>query len=368
MRNGNLNLPLVSICILAFNHEKYIKRAIDSAICQTYENIEIIVVDNGSKDDTSKVIESEFKYELDNDEIQFHRLDLNTFPSHGTNFGLSKANGKYICLLSGDDSFVSNKIKRQVEVMLDKKINNLFTWVNVINEYDEVFQSELLESVFNRNYSSQEIKEHFVSDGNMLCALSGMFDRDIFVRYGYFDERLVQLQDFDFWLRIVKYEKLNLLTEKLTNYRERGDGGNLSLILSNERHFRTEFEEIYINKHILNFDNTTLSNVIGAVCNDENKHKLLIKYYIDSNRLSRAKGFMLCLYEHLGDRIDFPSDEYDFFFDMYSKIDFFNNTVLQAEVARLRLIENSRLWRLSEPIRIFVNKIKSINFLFHRIK
>lgn len=369
MNSSDFNLPLVTVCILAFNHEKYIVSSIRSALEQTYKNVEIIIIDNKSNDKTVDVIEKEFTRELKSKRIKLYKSDSNTFPSHGTNFGLSKAKGKYICLLSGDDSFSQNKLQRQVEVMLEGMLSNLFTWVNIIDDDDNIISISPLESIFNRDYSSQDIKEHFIRDGNMLCALSCMFDRTIFKRYGYFDERLVQLQDFDLWLRIISHEELNLLTERLTNYRERGDGCNLSLISQNERHFRTEFEEIYTSKHLLNFDNITISNAISCFCTDENKYELLIKYYLKSKKLSIARGVLFSLYERLGSRIIFPSKEYNVFFNAYSKIDFFNNATLielQKEITRLRIIENSKGWKFVKLLRNLSNRFGILRFLSTR--
>ena len=372
------NSPLVSICILTFNHEKYIKRAIESCLEQTYKNIEIIIVDNNSSDGTALVIESEFKRELENKQIHFYKLESNTYPSHGTNYGLSKANGRFICLLSGDDSFSLHKVQRQVEVMLERKISNLFTWVNIINDDDDIITSELLESIFNKNYSSQQIKESFVRDGNVLCALSVMFERDIFKCYGYFDDRLLQLQDFDLWLRIAKNESLNLLPEKLTNYRLRGDEKNLSLDNPDARYLRTEFEEIYTSKHILDFDTDTLSNIIGRKCDSQNKYELLFNYYLKLNKTAKAKGVLLSLYEYLGTTIDFPSENYSFFLEAYSKTDFFNNIELaalqdtlklkDAEISRLKAIESSNVWRATQLLRVALHQVKRAYFLSYRVK
>jgi len=371
MNVDDIRSPLVSICILTFNHESYIKRAIESCIEQTYENVEIIIVDNNSSDRTSLIIESEFESELKNKRLRFYKLETNTYPSHGINYGLGKANGKYICTLSGDDSFSVDKVQRQVEVMLDRKLSNLFTWVNIINDDDDIITSELLEPIFNNNYSSQEIKEKFIRDGNVLCAGSVMLDRDVFKHYGYFDERLLQLQDYDFWLRIATNENVNLLPEKLTNYRVRDDGKNLSLENSKAKFLRTEFEEIYTSKHLINFDTDTLSNVTGSACSSQNKHELLFKYYLKLNKTPKAKSILLSLYEELGSTIDFPSDKYNFFFDSYSKMDIFNSIsqidqkLKDEELARLKTIENSKIWRATG---FALHQVKRVSSLSDRIK
>jgi len=326
VNSTTVDMPLVSVCILAFNHENYIQRAINSVLKQSYSNIEIIVVDNNSSDRTVENIKNSFSSELNDKRIALHQLCVNTFPSHGTNFGLTRAKGQYICLLSGDDSFAHNKVERQLEVMTELGLSNLFTWVHVINDSDDIINNSRLEAVFNKEYSSKDIKEHFVRKGNMLCALSGMFNRDIFEIYGGFDERLLQLQDFDLWLKIIANEDINLLPEKLTNYRKRNDEGNLSLIPSDERIVRTEFEEIFSGRHISNFDCDTLSSALNTSCCEENKHSVLIDYYVKKGRLSLAMGVLLSQYDGLGEKIDFPSETYQSFFNSYSKVNFFRIT------------------------------------------
>ncbi|MBF4405567.1 glycosyltransferase family 2 protein, partial [Vibrio anguillarum] len=71
--------PLVSLCILTFNHEKYITKAINSCLAQSYSNIEIIIVDNNSSDGTVNKIRSDFKNELEVGEIKLFDLEHNTY-------------------------------------------------------------------------------------------------------------------------------------------------------------------------------------------------------------------------------------------------------------------------------------------------
>lgn len=343
--------PLVSVCILSFNHEKYIRKAIDSVLAQSYSNIEIIIVDNGSSDSTPSLIPSSYREEILSGKIKFFPLPSNTYPSHGTNFGLRQASGKYISILSGDDTFVPHKIERQLDVMAKDGLTNLFTWVNIIDECDNVIENNHLEFVFNRNYKSPDIKAHFLREGNMLCALSLMFERTIFEKHGLFDERLIQLQDYDFWLRIISKEPINLLREKLVNYRERGDGQNLSLLSSNERTNRVEFEELYVNRNFLNFDIVTIESVTERKVDEYGSIALtLYDYYSSLGNENFAKGFLLSIYDEIGPRVSFPSHLYNRFFECYSTVSFFNSELArnrEREISllkeKLHLYESSRV-------------------------
>ncbi len=343
MSSLNSKYPLVSLCILSFNHEKYIVQAINSCLAQTYINVEILIVDNNSNDATLSVIREQFRTELETGKIKLYDLKCNTYPSHGFNYAIHKSQGEYISLFSGDDTLRHDRVERQISIMIKEDLSNLFTWVNIINDNEEIVNSDYLEGVFNRDFTSQQIKEHFIHSGNMLSALSVMLSRKIFDKYGYFDERLVQLQDFDFWLRIAAQENINLLTEKLSNYRLRGDGKNLSLFNDKARQLRTDFEEVYVYKNLLNFDTATIERVVGPINKDQSVSVALHDYYRSRGKLKLAKGFLLSIYEELGDKIVFPSSSYSYFFETYSKFDLFNSDEISLLNDKLHVYENSRL-------------------------
>lgn len=108
--------PLVSIITPTYNHEKYIKDCIQSAINQTYTNWEMIVVNDGSTDNTSAIVKTFAEKDsrirvFDQENIGIFRL------SESYNFALSKANGKYIAVLEGDDIWYPHKLSRQIEVL-----------------------------------------------------------------------------------------------------------------------------------------------------------------------------------------------------------------------------------------------------------
>jgi glycosyltransferase involved in cell wall biosynthesis len=111
---SNENLPIVSIVVPSYNHENYIEETIQSALNQTYENIELIVVDDCSKDGSADVLE------------KLSRLHGFRFVRNGTNLGLnatlelglSLASGRYVSVLSSDDLMMPNKIAEQVAYLL----------------------------------------------------------------------------------------------------------------------------------------------------------------------------------------------------------------------------------------------------------
>ena len=104
--------PLVSIIIPAYNVEKYVQEAIDSALSQIYKDIEIIVVDDGSTDNTKKVLNPYIK------KGQIHYIyQENKGLSSARNTGIRAAKGGYIAFLDSDDLFLPEKMQRQVDFL-----------------------------------------------------------------------------------------------------------------------------------------------------------------------------------------------------------------------------------------------------------
>ena len=99
----------VSVIIPTYNRAKLIKRSILSVLNQTYQNFEIIVVDDGSADDTKSVVES-----FNNPKIRYIRHDINKGQSAARNTGIKNAKGKYIAFQDSDDEWLPEKLEKQM--------------------------------------------------------------------------------------------------------------------------------------------------------------------------------------------------------------------------------------------------------------
>lgn len=116
-------IPLVSVVIPAYNAEKTIIPCVNSVLHQTYRTLEIIVVDDGSKDATKAILE-EYKKEFCIDNLQIVCQD-NTGPSAARNLGLDLARGEYIAFLDSDDLWTRDKIEAQMQVFMKNPSANL---------------------------------------------------------------------------------------------------------------------------------------------------------------------------------------------------------------------------------------------------
>ncbi len=117
--------PLVSCIIPTYNRSELVCRAIKSVLNQTYKNIEVIVVDDGSEDNTKKVVLS-----IKDSRIKYIRLHRNFGPAFARNIGIVNAEGEFIAFLDSDDYFLPEKIQKQVELMMsDSSIGVCYTEV-----------------------------------------------------------------------------------------------------------------------------------------------------------------------------------------------------------------------------------------------
>lgn len=121
-----MNSPVVSIVIPVFNRSHYIGETLDSVIEQTYTNLECIVVDDGSTDDTEQLVKS---YAKNDKRIKFHirPQEKNKGASSCRNYGLEKAKGEYIQFLDSDDIISKDKIEHQVKLLEVNPLNSFAT-------------------------------------------------------------------------------------------------------------------------------------------------------------------------------------------------------------------------------------------------
>jgi len=120
LKNKN-NHPLISIIIPTFNRADWIKAAIESVLKQTYQNFELLIIDDGSTDNTKKIISFCDK------KIKYY-FQKNKGPSAARNFGIKEANGKYICFLDSDDQWAKTKLERQLNLIFaDPNIKICYT-------------------------------------------------------------------------------------------------------------------------------------------------------------------------------------------------------------------------------------------------
>lgn len=216
--------PLVSIVVPAFNAANYLAEAINSALAQTYKNIEIIVVNDGSNDDcaTRNVAES-----FGNKIRYFEKK--NGGSSSALNYGIKQMKGEWFSWLSHDDLYYPNKIEREIELIRSLDSKNLkhhvfFSAADYIDKDGKIIRKPKLKTC---TAKSEEI-ESFVNNRKMIATMtdyifhgcSCLVNRDLFDEIGMFDESLRLVNDAELWFRVYSSGcKIHYLPEILVSGR-----------------------------------------------------------------------------------------------------------------------------------------------------
>ena len=223
--------PLVSIIIPAYNAEKYIVQAIESVLSQDYQNWELIIINDASKDNTEKAV-SIF---LNDNRIRIITNTQNLGISKNRNIGIKTAKGKYIAMLDSDDLWLEkNKISKQVN-FLENNIDHALvgTFMILIDEQDNLGKK------INFAESDNEIRKSIIYK-NHIAQSSVMFRKDVAVSvYGY-DENLTTMEDHDLWLKMGIKNKLVVLPIYALGYRIHGGS------ITKSRKVRVALDELHV--------------------------------------------------------------------------------------------------------------------------
>lgn len=206
--------PLVSIIIPVYNGENYVTEAIDSALAQTYKNIEIIVVDDGSKDKTNEICKSY------GDKIKYFKKK-NGGTSTALNLGIKNMKGEYFSWLSHDDKYYPDKIKRQIEELekLDNKNTIMMSDLDGINEkYEKIYVTHYMNHM--KEYPLREKSMLYPIIYNQTHGCTLLIPKKCFEEVGLFDETSLVAQDFEFFYRAFSRFPHKLIPEVLVTARD----------------------------------------------------------------------------------------------------------------------------------------------------
>ena len=190
--------PKVSIVIPTYNSEKFIDRTIKSVLNQTFQNFELIIVDDCSVDNTRKMIR---EFQKQDDRIKLIALEKNSgAPAHPKNVGIKNAKGEYIAFLDHDDEWLPEKLERQIELFKNSLKKNLgFVGCNIMRIDLDNRKSSLYKISKTKNGLGDILKDCFVFTSSSVVVARGIF-KDV----GFFDENFKTSDDWDMWIRIIK--------------------------------------------------------------------------------------------------------------------------------------------------------------------
>jgi glycosyltransferase involved in cell wall biosynthesis len=240
--------PMVSVIIPTFNRENYVTKAIDSVLAQTYPDYEIVVVDDGSTDNTKEVIR---KYK---DKIRY-LYQKNQGVSSARNSGIKASRGEWIAFLDSDDEWFPDYLLYQVD-QIKKTLGPRVYITNALTLSEDgtisnYFEQNNISSLF-KGASSLTINKPllFVIKYRLASLITVLMKKDIVIEAGKFDERLSILEDYDLFARMSLLSSFVFINKELVYIIRRKEAINnlTSQLYSNSMRCRRASEIIY--KHI----------------------------------------------------------------------------------------------------------------------
>ena len=214
----SINLPLVSVIVPAYNAESFIAQTLDSIISQTYQNIEILVVDDGSQDRTPEIVESFAQRD--------QRLTLlrqaNAGVAAARNLAIEKSSGEYIAPIDADDIWYPQKLEKQVECMLKggPSVGLVYAWSVIIDENNSILKKLISYLEPEGDVYTALVYANFVGNASV-----PLIRRTCLERVGGYNcqlrsQKAQGCEDWDICLRIAEFYQLRVVPEYLIGYRE----------------------------------------------------------------------------------------------------------------------------------------------------
>jgi len=202
----------------SYNHGTFVRKAIESVLSQSYQDLELVITDDGSSDGTVDVIRSVIDVR-----IKLHAFAGNQGACVSMNDAIARAQGEYIAVLNSDDYFLPGKLQRQIDYLdTHPEIGAVFGLPRLIDERGRPLEKS--DHAFGRifiakNQSREDWLRHFFYIGNALCHPTVMLRKICYEKSGLFDPLLMQLPDLDMWVRICRGFEIYILPEELTAFR-----------------------------------------------------------------------------------------------------------------------------------------------------
>ncbi len=211
-----------SIICPTYNSAKFIQRNINSLIRQNYKNFEVIYSDDGSTDETTNIILKNKKKFFDK-KIQFSLLKNNhRGPGAARNFAIKSSKYEWISFLDSDDEWDSSKLAKVETAIKNNPTSNCIAHNELFKKKDNSIE----EYNYSKYFDSKQLIYHQLFNKNFLSTSSITLKKELIIKANYFDETLMNAQDYDMWLKIGDNFKLFFIDEFLGSYYERD--GNIT--------------------------------------------------------------------------------------------------------------------------------------------
>jgi glycosyltransferase involved in cell wall biosynthesis len=202
--------PLISIVIPVYNGSNYLAEAIDSALTQTYPNIEVIVINDGSNDNgATRSVALSY-----NNKIKYYEKN-NGGVASALNYGIGKMQGDYFSWLSHDDKYYPTKIEEQIKFVSEGGED-----IIIYSDFDSIDETGILMSTHNLPSIYAEHFRFWLTYTSWLNGCTLLIPLKAFKDVGIFDENLLTTQDYDLWFRFAEHFRFIHLPKVLVSSRQ----------------------------------------------------------------------------------------------------------------------------------------------------
>ncbi|NME82449.1 glycosyltransferase family 2 protein [Clostridium sp. SM-530-WT-3G] len=193
---------MISVIIPTYNRANSIEKAINSILNQTYEDIELLIIDDNSIDNTEDIVEK-----FNDKRIRYYKLSENKGACYARNYGIQLAKGEYIAFQDSDDEWRSNKLAEQYKYLIEKNLDVVSCFILVKNgEQEAIFPKKIK----NNNYKNMILRENFISTQTIFGKKECFYKEK-------FDDRLPRFQDWDLAIRLVNRYKIGIIEKVLVD-------------------------------------------------------------------------------------------------------------------------------------------------------
>jgi glycosyltransferase involved in cell wall biosynthesis len=218
---------LVSIIMTVYNGQRFLREAVESCLTQTYSNIELIIIDDGSTDNSFAIINS----------FKDHRIVLllnesNKGQSYSRNRGIKESSGQYIAIMDADDIAYKERIQKQLDYLIKNDADICFTWADLIDSQGTV--TGIKKTTENNNL----LKAKLLFECPLIHP-TAFWRKSTFIQNDlWYDEQYTYAQDYELWSRAIRWVKFAVMGESLLKFRFRNEASISFAKVDKQEEFR----------------------------------------------------------------------------------------------------------------------------------
>ena len=192
--------PKIAVIVPTFNRYPVICRAIDSILNQSYPNIDCLVIDDGSTDNTTQLLKDKYDSRL-----HIYRNESNKEKAYSRNRGVKETDAEYICFLDSDDTLTKNSIERRLYSLLScSEFCSEFCSASFGIRMDASYNNDAIDRYCKIMKSGDTLSlDQYLTDKKWLSTNSFLISRDLMLKYGMYNEELVNNEDVELFIRLL---------------------------------------------------------------------------------------------------------------------------------------------------------------------